>query len=443
MCRVAGIDGVGNMPLAELVRAQHQFLGPLLMRLPDKRLRRVAMLAIRGILASRSPRVTHIAKSLVRKQCCPRSMGRRLYRFLWNSRFDHQTLLASLYEITRGIVVRYPCDHLSVAIDPVNFEKPYTDKLEAVTRVMKSTPPGENGRKRVTAGYPAITATIVNLPEPGITYANWFSYREETFDSENQEIRAALQATRQLFPHRPLRFLGDAGLDDRKIFLWVTELGADFIIRVAHRERLVEVYHDRLDRWESESLGDFADTVPLHCHWQVPFSHAHRVRRDEVAVGWFDLRLPDQPERRLWALVAEDTSLDRQIILLTSIPILDELSARALYNEWRNRPQIEHTYRFDQERGLDVEDIQVHTLERMRRLFALVLIATLFVYFIANVWPQPAVTWLLDLGGKLHLGLDADGPYLLLAGIGTVFLTIATLTFAARFPFPRECLTCG
>ena len=87
--------------------------------------------------------------------------------------------------------------------------------------------------------------------------------------------------------------------------------------------------------------------------------------------------------------------------------------------------------------------MQVHTLERMRRLFALVLMATLFVYFIANIWPEPAVTWLLDLGGKLHLALDADGPYILLAGIGAVFLTAATLTFVARFPFPGECMTCG
>ena len=35
---------------------------------------------------------------------------------------------------------------------------------------------------------------------------------------------------------------------------------------------------------------------------------------------------------------------------------------------------IEHGYRFDQEQGLDVEDIRVQTMQRMRRLFALVLV---------------------------------------------------------------------
>ncbi|MBC7237198.1 MAG: hypothetical protein H5T69_15255 [Chloroflexi bacterium] len=59
---------------------------------------------------------------------------------------------------------------------------------------------------------------------------------------------------------------------------------------------------------------------------------------------------------------------------------------------------------------MDVEDMQVHTVERMRRLFALLLIAALFVYYIANVWPESAVKWLLDLGGKLHLKLVPMAP---------------------------------
>jgi hypothetical protein len=36
--------------------------------------------------------------------------------------------------------------HLVVALDPVNFEKPYTEDLEGVSTVMKSTPPGPGVR---------------------------------------------------------------------------------------------------------------------------------------------------------------------------------------------------------------------------------------------------------------------------------------------------------
>ena len=75
-------------------------------------------------------------------------------------------LLKGLYGVAQQAVARYPRPYLVVAIDPVNFEKPYTEALEGVSTVLKSTPPSPKGEKRLTPGYPAITATIVNLPEP-------------------------------------------------------------------------------------------------------------------------------------------------------------------------------------------------------------------------------------------------------------------------------------
>jgi len=53
----------------------------------------------------------------------------------------------------------------------VNFEKPYTAKLEGVSTVIKSRPPSFTGEKRKTRGYPAITATVVNLKQPAVSYA--------------------------------------------------------------------------------------------------------------------------------------------------------------------------------------------------------------------------------------------------------------------------------
>ena len=62
---------------------------------------------------------------------------------------------------------------------------------------------------------------------------------------------------------------------------------------------------------------------------------------------------------------------------------------------------------------------------------------------IEQTWPQRMVLWLRRLGGKLGLSSDLDGPYVLLAGIGAVFLAAATLAFAAQHPFPRAGGTCG
>jgi len=443
MKSIAGQSALGNLPLVELRESLRRFLEPVTSRLPDKRLRDVCLLMVQGILAAQSPRVTEMARSLQREETSPLPLARRAYRFLWNERFTHRVLLKGLYALARQVVARHPHNRLVISVDPVNFEKPYTHALEGVSEVSKSTPPGPGGAARVTAGYPAITAAVVNLPGPVVAYARWFSYQTEEFVSENREIYRALRICRVLFADKRLCFVGDAGFDDQKLFRWIGRLHSDFVIRASHDERLVEVYNDRLDRWEREPLQSFAATVLYTCRWQVVFTHAHRSRKAEIEAGWFRLRLPTDHESCYWALVAHDLALERTLLLITNVPLETEGVARRVYEDWRRRTQIEHLYRFDQERGLDVEDISVHTVERMRRLFLLVLMAAMFVYDVADIWPCMAVLWLRHLGGKLDLPLDADGPYLLLAGISAVFIAAATFAFVQRYPFPREGPTCG
>ncbi len=218
MNRIPQISEIDNLPVAELTDALSDFLEPAVRHLPEKRLREVGKLAVHGIIAGQSPLVTQMARGVVREDETIRPMAQRLYRFVWNEQFSHRELLKGLYGIAQRRVNEYAPSYLVVALDPVNFEKPYTKQLEDVCTVMKSTPPGERGQKRLTSGYPAMTATVVNLPEPVVTYANWFSYLSEEFVSEKREIYRAIRISRALFPHAKLRFVADAGLDDQKIF---------------------------------------------------------------------------------------------------------------------------------------------------------------------------------------------------------------------------------
>jgi hypothetical protein len=436
MDKIQDQEAIAKLPIAELEEELAAFLAPVAEQLPDERLRRVLVAAVQGIIGAQSPVVTAVARSVEREQACAWPLAKRLYRFLANGRFGHRQVLRGLVGIARRAVAAADPPYLVVALDPVNFEKPYTKKLEVVSTVMKSTPPGPDGEKRLTPGYPAVTAAVVNLPSPVVCYAHWFSYRATDFRSENRELWQAIRATRVVFPRRRLRFVGDSGLDDQKLFARVRAAQAEFVIRVSHLNRLVEVYNDRLDRWETESLADLVATVPLGLRLEVAFHHARRERRVTVEIGWLQVRLPGQ-EWPLWLLVAHDPELDRDLVLLTNVPIRSALDAQTVYADWRYRPQIEHAYRFDQEDGLDVEDMRVRTLERMRRLFLLVLLAAMFVYHLGLAWPEPAIRWLRCLGGKLGLQIDRDGPYLLLAGIRAVFVTAATLAYAAHYPFPR------
>ena len=436
MDTIQDAQAIANLPCAELEEALETFLAPVAAEVPDVRLRRVLTAAVHGIVSSQSPVVTAVARGVERGPEHVWPLAKRIYRFLANGRFSHRQLLRGLVRIARRAVAAADPAYLVVALDPVNFEKPYTKKLEAVCTIMKGTPPGPDGAKRLTPGYPAVTAAVVNLPSPVVCYAHWFSYRAKDFRSENRELWQAIRATRVVFPRRQLRFVGDSGLDDQKLFARVRAAHGEFVVRVSHLDRLVEVYNERRGEWETEALADLTATTPLGLRLEVAFHHARRERRVIVEIGWLPLRLPSE-DWPLWVLTAHDPDLDRDLVLLTNVPIRSAADAQTVYTDWRYRPQIEHSYRFDQEDGLDVEDLRVRTLERMRRLFLLVLLAATFVYHLGLAWPAPAVRWLRCLGGKLGLRIDRDGPYLLLAGIRAVFVTAATLAYAASHPFPR------
>ena len=441
MNKIARNEAIDKLPVAEIQATLHAFMGPVLAQMPEKRLQMVAELAVQGILGGQAPLVTQMARGVMREQETIRPMARRLYRFIWNRRFSHRHLLKGLYGIAQSTVAAEGAAELIVALDPVNFEKPYAQRLEGLSTVMKSTPPGERGQKRLTSGYPAMTATVVNLEVPVVTYANWFSYTSQDFISENREIYRAIRTTRALFPQARLRFVADAGLDDQKIYRWIAAVQGEFIIRACHN-RTVEVYNERLDRWEEEALDDLVVTVPLPLQRQVAFTHARKMTVVEMGLGWFKIRLP-KTQQVLWVLVAHNRARDHNLVLITNVPILSARDAETVYTQWRHRPQIEHTYRFDQEDGLDVEKLCVRTLERMRRIFVLLLIAALFVYHTDHSWPQRLLLWLRRLGGRFGLPSDLDGPYVLLAGIRAVLITAATLAFSDKHPFPRGGETYG
>ncbi|HEX6384944.1 MAG TPA: hypothetical protein VF177_09770 [Anaerolineae bacterium] len=428
-----------QLPIAEVEESLTKFLRPIMERLPDKRLGRVVPLSVQGILGSESPVVLQMAQAISHSEGETWAVAKRLYGLIWNKRFSHEEMSEGLYAISKSNVDKARPEYLVIAIDPVNFEKPYTEKLEGVSTVYKSTPPDLNGQSRLATGYPSITASVVNTPIPATTYANWFSYTTD-FRSENIEIQRAITATSQLFPEYRRRYVLDAGFDDQR---WFNVLSNDeFVIRLSHLERIVEVYNERLDRWEREVLGDLVAVVPFSHHFAVRFTHARQERITNMHIGWFRIRLPGK-EQNLWVIVAYDPGKDRTLTLMTNVPLLTITDVRAIYNDWRLRPRIEHGYRFDQEQGLDVEDMRVQTLERMKRLFILVLTAAQFVFYLIDSWPDSAVQWIRYLGGKLGLGNDLDGPYLVLRGLAALFQTAVTLSFLALHPFPRPIMTYG
>ena len=431
-----------KLPIVEITKSIENHIQPLLGMLPDKRMKTVIAQMVLGILGGQTPLITGMARSNTKENGETWAVAKRMYRLMANERLKTSIIYSGLYEVGQRMVESENPDYLVVAVDPVNFEKPYTEALEGVSIVHKATPPDLTGHARLAHGYPAITATIVNTKVPVASYANWFSYQTADFISQNKEVEQAFETTCRLYWGRKIRFVGDSGLDDQKIFAQVGKLGQEFAFRVSHLERIVEVYNERLDCWETEKLQDLVESVPHQVTFQVLFKHAGETRLDTVHFGWFKVRIPGTQEP-LWILVADDETLDRQLVLITNIPLTTIPAVQQVYNDWRLRTRIEHGYRFDQEQGLDVEDMRVQTVERMRRLFAIVLMAAQIVFVISEQWPPKAVLWLRQLGGKLGIPTDRNGPYSLLQGISAVIITCMTLSFTFLHPFPFQEFTCG
>jgi len=433
---------LAKLPIVEIQTTIQSHTEPLMAMLPDKRMKKVLKNMLLGILGGQTPVITGMARQNGKAEGETWAVAKSIYRLLGNQRLETQVMYQGLYAIGQQVVARENPAYLVVAVDPVNFEKPYTKALEGVSVVHKATPPDLTGHARLAHGYPAITATIVNTKVPVTSYANWFSYQTADFISQNKEVAQAFETTCRLYAGRKICFVGDSGLDDQKMFAQVVKLEQEFIFRGSHLERIVEVYNDRLDRWETEKLQDLVESVPYQVTFQVLFKHAGDTRLDTVHFGWFKIRIPGT-HKPLWILVADDETLHRQLVLITNIPLTSVAVVQQIYNDWRLRTRIEHGYRFDQEQGLDVEDMRVQTVERMRRLFSVVLIAAQIVFVIAEQWPPTAVLWLRQLGGKLGIPTDRDGPYWLLQGISAVIVTCMTWSFSFLRPFPFQDFTCG
>jgi hypothetical protein len=293
----------------------------------------------------------------------------------------------------------------------------------------RGLPPGSlpERKSRITHGYPALIAQTVNLAEPTLPYAHWFSYTSPEFLSENREVERAVRTMRILVPGQTLCLVTDSGFDDQKSWAICGRHNMEFVTRVSH-DRWVDVFNDRLNRWESEHLQDLVATMPGQLSFEVSLTHAGKTVSIHVTLDWLALRIPET-QQLVWLVVAQSDYFQDPLVLMTNHPVSDILTAQQIYRDWLRRPAIEHFYRFIQEDGLDVEEIQVQTMERQRRTFTLVLASALFVLRRPGVWSAATIAWLRALGSSVTgTAMDRNGPYALLLGLQRVFSMLSLLS---------------
>ena len=404
-----------------------EYLEPYASVMPDARFGSSLRQLVPGLLAGQSPHLTKAAAHTPDQRTTAWARAKRFYRLVNTPSFTYRVWLKPLYADARAIA-QAEAGRVVVALDPVNLENPYARNVEGISRVRKSTRPGSltDRPARITHGYPAILAQVVNRPQLTIPYVRLFSYQTDDFISENLELMRAMRTIRTVLSDMTVCIVADAGLDDQKLFRYADRFGLEFIIR-ATSDRWVDVYNPRLDRWEREKLKDLVASAPRAHRFQTAFTHAGRTTVVKVTLDWLEIRLPGST-RSLWLLISEGGPSSEPLMLITNRPTTSLAQAMQDNQDWRQRPTIEHLYRFIQEDGLDVEKIQLRTLERRRRELILILVAALFVLRLPQLWSPAVLTWLRQLGsGIAGTSMDRGGPYLLLAGLQAVLTACAVL----------------
>jgi hypothetical protein len=117
---------LAKLPLEQIKHSIESHIQPLKKMLPDKRMGSVIEVILLGILGGQTPVITGIARHNGKEDGESWPTAKRIYRLLENKRLKTKELYEGLYRSGQQVVERENPDYLVVAVDPVNFEKPYT-----------------------------------------------------------------------------------------------------------------------------------------------------------------------------------------------------------------------------------------------------------------------------------------------------------------------------
>lgn len=361
---------------------------------PDKRLYRRFEEVVRGALAAGSARVSEMVATLPSRLQNRFHQAKALYRFLSNPRVEAEALLDRVYQESATALEG---EEVLVLLDLSPVAKPYARALEGIARVGKERRPG----------YELLTA--LGLDPAGrlaLGYAHLVAYGEKGFASLPKEVEGAIEAARERLGGvgRRLVYVADRGFDDRKVFGQVLALGEEFVVRV---------YRDR-KLGEGGSLAKVASSLALPYREEVELRLGGRYQRVRLHFGWREVEVEG---RRLHLVVCRVPALGRrgEWWLLTSLPVRGREEAARVVEAYRRRWEVERFFRL-LKTGLGLETFQVRGLARIRKVVAVLLGLAVFLWEVERLG-GPFKGFLLQLGGKLGLPSERDGPYLLLRGL--------------------------
>jgi hypothetical protein len=287
-------------------------------------------------------------------------------------------------------------------------------------------------------GYRSFNVLGMGKETRGLLYHKLFSSNLPDFESENMEIKAAIQQTEQAL----VDFEGgktwviDMGFDNDDVWWEIWQHPHSHLVnRVYHLERIVE-WQTASGKWEERYLDAtfqyLKHLASLETQLEVRLQGQKYAKRQKVTVevSAVPIRVyhPEEKSRTkaVWLVRAKVVgAVGKPWYLLTDWAVSDAESAVRIFWFYRRRWAVEDTFKFIKT-SFGIEEVQMLSFQAIQRLVAYGWVAAGFLFHLGLTLEQPEVHLLAYLGGWEERKNRPPGKQVLTRGLRRLIDQAAT-----------------
>jgi Transposase DDE domain len=318
------------------------------------------------------------------------------------SRLDAESITRVLRE--QGVANLWDEGELELVLDGMELRRPGAHEQEYLMSVKALD-------GSLVNGYRSFNVLGMGRTSRGLLYHQLFSSNIPEFQSENVEIKAAINLTEQAL----VGFAGDKtwtidmGFDNDEVWWEIWKYPHSHLVnRVYHLERIVE-WQTASGQWQERYLDAtfryMKHLATIETQLEVRLQGQKYAKRQPVSVelSTVPMRIyhPEDHSRTklAWLVRAKVVgAVGKPWYLLTDWPVTDPDSAVRIFQFYRRRWAVEDTFKFIKT-SFGIEEVQMLSFEAIQRLVAYGWVAAGFLFHLGLTLELPEVRLLAYLGG--------------------------------------------
>ena len=330
---------------------------------------------VTGIIKSKSPIIADAARAVT--SCILKFLAvyKRLIRQLGTVDLEF-----AFSQAQNEAVKLCPSEDVVIAVDGGDLIKEHARKLEGLGRV-----PDGSDQHRVKNGYYLNSAIVSSLKErtPVPLFLDIYSTLSEEFISQNEMTNRILVDCSMRLNGKGT-FVLDRGYDRTVIYRKLMELPNSFIVRLKKRALYEKINNKKIMIGERTlKHGDLKYTCKeLNTRKSNKRKKKERNIRFDYTEVVFSSTFAGCKSRNIFLVTVWDKERPKPIELITTMPIKSPKDAVLAIKMYFSRWAVEEYYRFIK-LELNLEDMRLRSLGKLRNMIRAIFIASVFIASIA------------------------------------------------------------